>query len=125
MPLSDELVAEISCLKERLGDFESAFESRDDEAADEEGYDHGRRSDETFLAILKHTCTLVRKAESSNSVNLTELVEVAQAILSKGIYFAYEDEVGFSFLPSYAHDNERGEPLVEDRGKTEHPSFCE
>lgn len=124
MPLSEELSAEVSRLKERLGDFERACDPRDDEAAEEEGYDHTRRSDETLLSVLRDTCTLVRKAEASNSVHLTELVEVAQALLAEGVYFAYEDEVGINFLPSYAHDNERGEPLIEDRGKMNHPSFC-
>ncbi|KAF8598012.1 hypothetical protein BDV93DRAFT_595430 [Ceratobasidium sp. AG-I] len=119
MPLSKTLSAELSHLKKRLGDFENEYESRDKRA------DDGGPDSAILITVLKDTCALIRQAESSNSVHLTELVEAAQDILSEGVYFAYSDEDLFDFLPSWAHDDERGEPLIKDRGETDMPYLCD
>lgn len=125
MPLSKELTTKFSLLKKRLDDYRGEYESGDLEAAEEEGYEASRDNDEKFVAILKDACTLIREAESSEAADFPEILEAAQDILNQAVSFAYSDVELFEFLPSWAHDNDREEPLIEDLGETELPFLCE
>ncbi|KAF8598014.1 hypothetical protein BDV93DRAFT_610057 [Ceratobasidium sp. AG-I] len=114
MGLSEELTIGIAGLKQRLDDFEYDVLMASDE---KDNHDEGGHDDEKFIMILKDVCALVRRAQLSNNAQLPELVEAAQEILNQGVNFAYGESDMFDFLPSWAHDDELGEPLIEDRGE--------
>ncbi|KAG8708518.1 hypothetical protein FRC08_018856 [Ceratobasidium sp. 394] len=110
MVLPRTLESRIGGLNERLGDIVGnpvPEDSRLDDRA------HKSRENK-FLKIFTDTCALVREQTSNQSPHLPELVEKAQEILDDGVWYAYEASDMFDFMPSWAHNDAVGQPLIKD-----------
>ncbi|KAG9094807.1 hypothetical protein FS749_011774 [Ceratobasidium sp. UAMH 11750] len=76
----------------------------------------GDKVNKQFLEVLSDICRLVREETANQSLYLADLVEAVQEIIDDGVNHAL-GESGldvFDFMPSWAHDNGNGQPLIED-----------
>jgi hypothetical protein len=124
MVLPDALQSRISRLSQRLDEFVKNTEPEDSEDEDEDEFYKAREKE--FLAIFRDTCALVREKTAEKIPHLQELVDAAHKILHDGVEHAYGEAEMFDFMPSWAHDDENGQPLIEDRRETMLPlrEFC-
>jgi hypothetical protein len=124
MVLPEALQSRISRLSRRLGAFVENPEPEDSEDEDEDEFYKAREKE--FLAIFRDTCALVREKTSEKNPHLQELVDAAHKILHHGVEHAYGETAMFDFMPSWAHDNDNGQPLIEDRSESKLPirEFC-
>lgn len=75
---------------------------------------HDKYRDGPFLSIFKDACALVHEAEVANAPYLPELLDAVQQIHDFVVAYAYRDPGMFEFMPSWAHNNQGGRPLVGD-----------
>ncbi|QRV83116.1 hypothetical protein RhiJN_11132 [Ceratobasidium sp. AG-Ba] len=118
MGLPDTLKARIDELEKRMNEFIESSETSEDEDLDDEDDDACRQE---FIKILVDTCTLVREEAVKQSPHVTELVEAAEGILSEGVEYAYGGSEMFDFMPSWAHDDAAGQPLIKDNSENKLP----
>ncbi|KAG9077498.1 hypothetical protein FRC06_008878, partial [Ceratobasidium sp. 370] len=110
MTLPKALQSRTKLLSKRLHKLISSSGEYDEE---EEEDDQVKKK---LLDIFSDVCGLVREETASESPHLPELVETVQEILDEGINYAL-GESGFElfdFMPSWAHDNGNGQPLIDD-----------
>ncbi|KAG9082198.1 hypothetical protein FRC06_005172 [Ceratobasidium sp. 370] len=117
MALPEALESRFTRLRERLGKFVDNPIPEDTEL-DDRAY---KSREKKFLKIFSDTCALVREQTSNQSPHLSEIVENAQGILNEGVEYAYGDSQMFDFLPSWAHDDAAGQPLVKDHSEARPP----
>lgn len=118
MALPEDIQNRIFALIKRFRDCKSRLERLQD-ADKEDEYRKARDAD--FISIFKDACTLVHEAETAKAPYVLELSNSVQKVLSKCIAYAYGESEIYDFMPSWAHDNQGGRPLVEDRGEVEVP----
>jgi WD40 repeat protein len=107
------LRARVSRLNKRIDDFGATLLSRPPQDYDEEADRIQEAREKSFLVILRDTSSLIREAEDWESPHLPLLIDAAHKILNKGTGFASLFQT-FDFMPSWAHDNERDQPLIGD-----------
>lgn len=111
MALPEAIQARLSDLSKRFHDCEATLQR----LLAAESYDeHKKVRDEDFISIFRDACALVREAETTNPPYLLELLDAAQKVLDEGIGIAYGRSELFDFMPSWAHDDQRDRPLIED-----------
>ncbi|KAG8745502.1 hypothetical protein FRC10_007849 [Ceratobasidium sp. 414] len=110
MVLPAALESRIARLSGRLDNFIGNPVPEDSEL-DDKAY---KSREKKFLKIFSDTCALVREQTSNQNPHLPELVEHAQRILDDGVEHAYGDSQMFDFMPSWAHDDAAGQPLIKD-----------
>ncbi|KDN48395.1 hypothetical protein RSAG8_02987, partial [Rhizoctonia solani AG-8 WAC10335] len=82
-----------------------------------------------FIGVFKDTCALVREAELADAPYLLELVKAADKILGDGVGYSYGknyhpgdfDKLVYDFMPSWAHDDAGGRPLIQDKNGGDFP----
>ncbi len=67
---------------------------------------------EAFLKLLRRVVSVVREADNAHAPDLPEVVEKAAEMLDDAVYWAYSQDGGFDFLPSFADSSES--PLLKD-----------
>ncbi|QRV97266.1 WD40 domain protein [Ceratobasidium sp. AG-Ba] len=103
-------------LKSRIARLESRLEALTGGSLEEDDDNEDSREND-LLNVLRDTCTLVREETRETSSYLAEMVEAAQKIMEKGVGYAYGDADLFDFMPSWAHNDDTGQPLIkESRG---------
>lgn len=114
MVLPDAIQSQISFLDRRL---ETCINNLNTirTTKEYEGYEKVR--DQQFILILKDICAVVHETEASNGPHL-ELSKAAHQILNKSIEYTYGDGGLFDFMPSWAHDDSKGRPLIKDHDET-------
>ncbi|CUA78566.1 hypothetical protein RSOLAG22IIIB_13238 [Rhizoctonia solani] len=122
MTIPDTVQERISRLKERLEKCKKKMERLLD-AEDEDRFERVR--DESFLKIFTDSCTLVRDTEIDSAPYLPELLKIIQALHDDALAYAYSSPVMFDYVPSWAHDDEHGRPLVKDKFGVELPRIGE
>ena len=92
----------LSKLEARLDKYvrDSAKVSEYDEDAYEEG---GRLAPSVLTRILSLACTIVRRAEESDQLELPEILDKVGALLDRTIEVAYGSGTGIRYLPSFSH----------------------
>ncbi|KAG9105081.1 hypothetical protein FRC07_009652 [Ceratobasidium sp. 392] len=106
MVLPEALQSRIARLNRRLDKFAKSLMLDDEEDED--------KAEKKFLKIFSDVCALVREESARQNLHLPELAAAAQKIISKGILYGYGEGAVFSSMPSWAHDADAGQPLVED-----------
>ncbi|KAG8692717.1 hypothetical protein FRC08_009578 [Ceratobasidium sp. 394] len=111
MVLPEDLQTRLNALTERL----RKLESTSLRGGDEDELDRRHEScEKKLLKIFRDTCAFVREEIIKQSPHLAEIVEATQKIFDDGVEYAYGDSHLFDFLPSWAHDNAGGQPLILD-----------
>ncbi|KEP47055.1 WD40 domain protein [Rhizoctonia solani 123E] len=122
MTLPDTFLTRVSALETRLSKCKRKL-NRLRKAEKFEAYEKVR--DEEFIGVFKDTCALVREAELADSPYLVELAKAADKILDEGVGYSYGRDSGsggsdfggeelYDFMPSWAHDDDGGRPLIKD-----------
>ncbi|KAG8724869.1 hypothetical protein FRC09_013037 [Ceratobasidium sp. 395] len=106
MVLPEDLQAHIDLLNGHLEKLTADGEDKLD--------DRHHSSEKKLLKIFRDACAFVRVAVAKNSPHLAEIVENVQILLDKGVEYAYGDSHLFEFLPSWAHSDTSGQPMVLD-----------
>ncbi|KAG8726022.1 hypothetical protein FRC11_000985, partial [Ceratobasidium sp. 423] len=126
MTLPDAVQTRISALETRLSKCKRKLNRlRKTERFEE----HDKVRDEEFIGVFKDTCALVREAELADAPYLGELAKAADKILDDGVGYSYgrdsnsaEFEEGvYDFMPSWAHDDDGGRPLIKDENGGKFP----
>ncbi|CUA74739.1 Myosin heavy chain kinase B [Rhizoctonia solani] len=119
MTLPDLVQNRLSALEARL----STSQRKLDRLREAERFtEQDRVRDNEFIQIFKDVCAFVREAELANAPYLLELARAADKILDDGIGYSYGRDSGVSeigeyvydFMPSWAHDEAGGRPLIND-----------
>ncbi|KAG8745499.1 hypothetical protein FRC10_007846 [Ceratobasidium sp. 414] len=114
MDLPEDLQSRINLLSGRLEKLKSTSLRGGDED-DEDELDRRHQScEKKLLKVFRDTCAFVREEIAKQNPHLTEIVEATQKIFDDGVEYAYGDSHLFDFLPSCAHDNAGGQPLILD-----------
>lgn len=114
MTLPEDIQNRISKLNKRLRKCVSKLNNLEDDDYDDEHYEI---RDKYFISVFRNTSALIREAETANAPYLPELLEAAQQLIDEAIGVAYGERSLYDFMPSWAHDDEGGRPLVKDRGR--------
>lgn len=118
MVLPETVKSRVNKLNERIDNFIEKCETENPGELTNEDY---TTREQDFLEIFADTCAFVREEVNQQSSYLSEVVEAAEGILSEGIEYAYGESNLFEFMPSWAHDDAAGQPLVLDKAEKRLP----
>ncbi|KAJ1302213.1 hypothetical protein OPQ81_001037 [Rhizoctonia solani] len=126
MNLPDAIQTRLSTLETRLSKCQRKLD-RLRKADKFEEHDYVR--DENFIRVFRDTCALLREAELSDAPYLVELSKAADKILDDGIGYSYGRDTNpggfgeglYDFMPSWAHDDDGGRPLIKDKNGESFP----
>ncbi|KAG9127564.1 hypothetical protein FRC07_012194 [Ceratobasidium sp. 392] len=113
MVLLEALQSRITRLSRRLDKFVKSSMLDDEEDGD--------KVEKKYLKISSDLCALVCEESVGQNPHLPELVAATQKVINKGIEYVYGESELFNFMPSWAHDANAGQPLVEDTSETKLP----
>ncbi|KAG8724861.1 hypothetical protein FRC09_013029 [Ceratobasidium sp. 395] len=125
MVLPEDLQSRIFHLDEQISNFFGGLPREDEEL----GCETEMARNKQLLSILSKICALVREETAKNSPYVPELVKVVNEIFNSSVESAYGDPYEpdesrlFDFMPSWAHDDAAGQPLVKDTVKLSFPGF--
>ncbi|QRV97269.1 WD40 domain protein [Ceratobasidium sp. AG-Ba] len=111
MVLPESLKFLVDDLNNRIDGLVEECEDSKDEFLSDDVY---KAREQDLLEILADTCMLVREETENKSPYLSELVQAAEDILSEAVEYGCGEGRIFELMPSWAHDDDAGQPLIKD-----------